>query len=249
MVASEALVGAHARYAYDSTTSVIGCILPPPSRRDPWTAWEDARLAKRAAALAAGQEPGPRDFHGGNCSVPSKGFHAVGGFDSALARGEDFEFGFRLANHGSRFAYSQQALSTNLGSHPYAVWAKNAEAFGRSEIALREGYAPEALADEAASSFRQQNVLNRAAVEFCSGSAALRGPAIACLRIAGRTAHHLRAPALAIAAYSAVYNILYWHGLIDSLGSDRFWPAVRRTTLAEKSPGRRTPHSETRDIG
>ncbi len=248
MIASEALVREHARYAEDPRTSIMGCIAVPPARGDPWTAWEDSQLTNLAAELAAGRAPGPRDFNSGNCSAPSELFHAVGGFGVALARGEDFQLGFRLAGQGGRFAYNQRALSTHLGSHPYAAWAKNAEAFGRSEVALREGFAPKALAEEAAGWFRQRNVLNRAAVRLSSGSAALRWPAVACLGVAGRTAHHLGARALAIAAYSAVYNILYWHGLIDSLGSDRFWPAVRGRRLPKEARDG-APHSETRDIG
>lgn len=238
MIASDALVGEHARYAEDERTSIIGRIVPPPARRDPWTAWEDAQLTKLGAELAAGRTPGPRDFYSGNCSVPSQLFRAVGGFGVGLARGEDFQLGFRLADRGGRFAYSQRALSTHVGAHGYGAWAKNAEAFGRSEIALREGFTRTALAEEAARWYRQRNTLNRAAVRLCAGSAAWRRPVVASFAGAGRAAHYLGARALANAAYSAVYNILYWHGLIDSLGSDQFWPAVRRTTLAERSPGR-----------
>jgi len=236
MIAAGALVGEHARYADDPGTSVIGRITVPPARRNPWTAWEDSQLTKLAAELAAGRAPGPRDFNSGNCSLPSELFHAVGGFAVTLARGEDFKLGYRLAGQGSRFAYNERALCTHLGSHAYAVWATNAEAFGRSEIALQEGVAPTALAEEAAGWYRQRNILNRVAVRLASGNAALRRPAAACIGAVGRAAHHLGARALANAAYSAVYNILYWHGLIDSVGSDRFWPAVQRTALAERNP-------------
>jgi glycosyltransferase involved in cell wall biosynthesis len=228
MIASAALVAEHAGYTEDPSTSVIGRIEPPSSHRDPWMAWEDAQLAKLAAALAAGRAPGPRDFYSGNCSVPSALFHAVGGFDVTLARGEDFQLGFRLADHGGHLAYSQRALSTHLGAHSYAAWTKNAETFGRSEIVLRDGLARETLAKEAAGRYRQRNILNRAAVRFSSGNAALRRILVANLDAAGRAAHHVGLRAPANAAYSAVYNIFYWHGLIDGLGSDQFWRAVRR---------------------
>jgi GT2 family glycosyltransferase len=235
MIASTTLVAEHARYTEDPSTSVIGCMAPPPSYRDPWMAWEDAQLSKLAAVLAAGRAPGPRDFYSGNCSVPSALFHAVGGFDVTLARGEDFQLGFRLADHGGRFAYSQQALSTHLGAHSYAAWTKNAETFGQSEIVLRDGLARETLAEEAAGWYRQRNILNRVAVRFSSGNTALRRILVANLDAAGRAAHHLGLRAPTNAAYSAIYNIFYWRGLIDSLGSDRFWRAVRRTALARRS--------------
>ncbi len=221
MTVSPDLLQAHGQAHAEPGVAAIGQITAPPSRRDAWTAWDDAQLAKLAASLADGtRAPGPRDYYGGNCSVDASLFRQVGGYNIDIERAEDLDLGYRLAAAGALFIYCVDAISVHHGAHRFRSWLRNATAFGRSEVTLAREFGH---GSDFAAWYRDRHSLNRALIRMCSVFPVLRAPAIAALDVAGRAAHAAGGRQVADMAYSAIYNLAYWRGLIGEFGTERFW--------------------------
>jgi glycosyltransferase involved in cell wall biosynthesis len=226
MVATPELIAAHERCHTDPQLAVLGRIIAPPERRDPWTIWDDEQLGLLANSLRGGQRvPGPRDLYGGNCSIAAELFGSVGGFNASTERAEDFDLGYRLAAAGARFVYCEAATSVHHGMHSFGKWVSNATAFGRSEVALaREfGHGPDFF-----TWYRSRHLLNRILVRLCSLYPILETPLVASMDRIGRLGNAVGATAVRSAAYSAIYNLAYWQGLIGAVGSEGFWRDAHR---------------------
>jgi hypothetical protein len=227
-------IEAHMRAHEEPDMSVIGRIVGTGSRSDPWTEWDDAQLAELSDVLGSGGRlPGPRDVYAGNCSVDARLFRAVGGYNASIDRGEDFELGYRLAAAGARFAYCDEALSIHRGAHTFKRWVHNATAFGRAEVTLARDFGHTA---DFAGWYRDRHPLNRMLVRLCCSHPLLQPALLSSIDLVGRASYALGARPIAIAAYSAIYNLSYWLGLIGALGADRFWQDARRPPAASSLP-------------
>jgi glycosyltransferase involved in cell wall biosynthesis len=224
MVATPELVAAHEQCHGDLQLAVIGRIIAPAERRDPWTSWDDAQLALLANSLQGGRRaPGPRDFYSGNCSIAAELFRSVGGFSTSMERAEDFDLGYRLTAVGTRLVYCEAATSVHRGMHSFGNWVNNAAAFGRAEVEMaREfGHGSDFLVW-----YRSRHLLNRILVRLCSRYPFLEAPLVASIDPIGRLGSAVGATAVSSAAYSAIYNLSYWQGLIGAFGSEGFWRGV-----------------------
>jgi len=234
MVATPELIAAHAQCHVGPQLAVIGRIIAPPERRDPWTIWDDAQLATLAKSLQGGRRaPGPRDFYSGNCSIGAELFRSVGGFNQSTERAEDFDLGYRLTTAGARLVYCEAATSVHRGAHSFGNWVGNAAAFGKSEVeAAREfGHGSDFCAW-----YRSRHPLNRILVRLCSWYPILEAPLVASLDRIGRLASASGATAASLAAYSAIYNLAYWQGLIGAFGPKGFWRDVNHYPARESQP-------------
>lgn len=229
------LIEAHARAHVEPGMAVMGRILGPSTRHDPWTAWDDAQLARLADFLStsSGQMPGPREFYAGNCSVEAGLFRVIGGYNTLIERGEDFDLAYRLAAAGARFSYCGKARSVHRGTHSFDRWIRNAAAFGRSEVTLAHEFGHES---DFAAWYRDRHPLNRMLIRLCSNYPLLRKPLIGGINLIGRASYALGAKRVAISAYSAIYNLSYWRGLIDAFGVERFWSDARPYPPAKSLP-------------
>ena len=238
MIATPQLVAEHARYHRGAPDAVvIGHLSVPGSGREPWSAWEDAQVARHYAALDSGTRvPGPRDFFSGNCSVSAPLFNSVLGYNTTLRRTEDLELGYRLHGAGARFHYAAPADSLHLGQHPFDKWLRHARVYGESDVLLGWEHGHEELQTGVFQWFRGRNPLIRRLVRLCSAWPALEMPLIGLMDRLGRGAYRLRARPLANAAYSAVYNLAYWSALSGALGPARFWREVERPAVAFAPP-------------
>lgn len=226
MTVSPDFVEGHANAHAQSGIAAIGRIVAPSTRRDPWTAWDDAHLARLADALVNGRRaPGPRDYYSGNCSVDADLFRAVGGYATNIGRAEDIDLGYRLEAAGARFAYCAEAVSVHHGTHRFENWVRNAAAFGKTEVTLAREFGHSA---DFAGWYRDRHVLNQTLVRACCTYPALQEPVIAAMNLVGRGSYAIGVRDLANAAYSAIYNLAYWQGLISEFGSDRFWREADR---------------------
>lgn len=214
-------VEAHARAHVTPGMAVIGRIAAAGARRDPWTAWDDAQLTRLAGTLgSSGRVPGPREFYSGNCSVEAGLFRAVGGYNTLIERGEDFDLAYRLSAAGARFAYCEGATSVHRGAHSFDRWVRNAAAFGRAEVNLAREFGH---GSDFVAWYRDRHLLNRLLIRLCSRYPLLRLPLVGGIDLIGRASYALGAKRIAVAAYSAIYNLSYWEGLIDAFGVGRFW--------------------------
>jgi GT2 family glycosyltransferase len=234
MTVTPSFIEAHLRAHEGRGMAVIGRIVAAGARPDPWTAWDDAQLDELAECLGnSKQAPGPREFYAGNCSVDAELFRAIGGYNTVIGRGEDFDLGYRLAAAGARFAYCADAPSIHHGAHSFARWVQNAAAFGRSEVTLAREFGH---ASDFAGWYRDRHPLNRMLISLCSRFPRLRTPLIRAIDLAGRACYAVGATRIGIAAHSAIYNLAYWHGLIEAFGAAGFWSDAGRPSATAGVP-------------
>jgi GT2 family glycosyltransferase len=238
MIASPALVGEHARvHVNDPRAVAVGHISVPESGLDPWVRWEYVQVARHYDALKSGvRVPGPRDFYTGNCSVSATLFGQISGFDASLPRTEDLDLGYRLRGVGANFYYREAADSLHLGRHSFDAWLRTSRLYGRCDVVLAWEKGHHELQVEIFRWFNSRQRLSTALVRLCSALPPLETPIVKILDAAGRATSRLGAPRLSVAAYSAINNLAYWLGVIEALGSRKFWDGVKSSKSGPPSP-------------
>jgi len=215
VVPSSNLVAEHARaHASAPNLVVIGTMLEGEGRLSAWVRWEADRLAEQYAAMDKGVwAPTPWQFYTGNASLRIEHLHAAGGFDARFRRAEDIELGFRLAGLGLQFVFHRPASGLHMAERTYASWLSSARQYGRNDI--RFGKTEERVVGE----FKYRNPLTRALVRWGlrhpkPGNAV---PRLAEPLIRAADGLHLRGPSKQVCG--AVFNLSYWLGVADELGS------------------------------
>ncbi len=211
------LVAEHARaHGPAGNRVVIGTMIEPPSRLLPWVRWEARMLAEQYRGMETGAfVPTPWQLYTGNASVAAEHVRRAGGFDPAWKRAEDIELGFRLRDLGCEFVFNPGAEGLHLATRSYRSWLDAAEQYGRNDILF--GKAEERVAGE----FRHRHPLTRALVRWGlrHRRAAARVPVLA--EPAIRAADRMRLGAVAAQLCGAVFNLAYWMGVSDQVGSAR----------------------------
>ena len=193
---------------------VIGPMLEPPVRLQPWVRWESRRLAEQYRAMEAGDwAPTPWQLYTGNASVRVEWIRRAGGFDTSLKRAEDIELGFRLERLGCEFVFNPDAAGLHYATRSYRSWTGAAYQYGRNDILFGKGE------ERAAGQFRYRHPLTRTLVRWAVGHrrAADRLPALAERPIVALDRVGLGR--LADGACGAVFNLGYWLGVCDEVGS------------------------------
>jgi GT2 family glycosyltransferase len=215
-------------------TVVIGPMLPPTSwRRPPWIRWEEAKLLEQYRALTAGEyECTPRQLFTANASIERRQFLDAGGFDPAYARAEDVELGYRLRDLGSRFAFEPRARVTHYPRRTFASWQRTPYQYGRGDVAMHRDKGHQALG-LAFFEFRTRHPLNRALARLCAGRPVPFALVTTGLRAAVRVADVVGAAPVADGALSVLFNLLYWQGVTDELGSRKaVWQSLDASVRA-----------------
>jgi GT2 family glycosyltransferase len=225
VVPSEQLVAFHAAHHEARPNAVvIGPLLAPSFRQQPWIRWESETLLQQYRAMEAGAwEPTPRQFYTGNASVGRDQLIAAGGFDRRFRRGEDVDLAFRLQRCGARFFFESRAGGTHIARRSFASWAEAAREYGRLELAMGPVWGERGLVDVKALEFRRRHSIVRRIVDF-----GLRHPHSARAlmvggRVVGRVLSTLRLWPWARGAYTAMFELAYWRGVDDarqSMGGD-----------------------------
>ena len=209
------LVAEHARgHGEADNRVVIGPMLEPPVRLQPWVRWESRRLAEQYRAMVAGEwAPTPWQLYTGNASLRVDWIRRAGGFDTSLLRAEDVELGFRLERLGCEFVFSPAAAGLHYATRSYRSWIGAGYQYGRNDIVFGKGE------ERAAGQFRYRHPLTRALVHWAvrHRRAADRLPAL--VEPAIRALDALRLASLADRACGAAFNLAYWLGVSDELGS------------------------------
>ncbi|MGI8925950.1 MAG: polysaccharide deacetylase family protein, partial [Tepidiformaceae bacterium] len=89
----------------------------------------------------AERPPPPAECFAGNTSFPTRAFREAGGFNSALARGTDMDFAWRLRAAGLPGLYEEAAVARQHFRTTTARCLREAEAQGRAEVELWRRYA------------------------------------------------------------------------------------------------------------
>jgi glycosyltransferase involved in cell wall biosynthesis len=207
---------------------VMGPLASLPSYRQPWVAWEQAKLEAQYGAMARGDyAPTFRQFWTGNASVFKEHILAVGGFDSAFSRGEDVELGQRLDRRGLQFRFNPRAVGLHHAERSLESWSNAHTSYGRLEVQIFGRLGEDMLLQTLADNFSRLNPLSRWLVRGCVGRTLPLGAATAVLKSSLRLSERFPGP-FAKPACSVLANLLYWDASAKALGGGRIDEVFRK---------------------
>jgi glycosyltransferase involved in cell wall biosynthesis len=223
VLAAPGLVAEHARAhleAPEAQRVVIGTLLPPDTWRSPWVRWELDTVVKQYRAMEEGRyAPTPRQFYTGNASVRLEHVLAEGGFDTGFKRAEDVELAMRLERRGLTFVFRSSASAVHMADRSLRSWVRAARQYGRNDVVLGLRRGRPDMLEAIAREFWERNALTRvfvrAGLRARGVVPALGRPAAAAAWVALR----LGRPRLSHAICSALFNLAYWRGVGDGLGT------------------------------
>ncbi len=211
----------HARaHAESADMVVIGPMLPAPDPTSPWVHWETEILEKQYRCVEEGVwKVTPRQFYTGNASVLRRHILEAGGFDTSFRRSEDVELAFRLQKLGLRFAFHRAAAATHIAERSYDSWLKAAYQYGRNDIAIGYRRKRRDLLQSVAGEFHERHRLTQAFVRTSLRWGWARRLASWTSRLLIASSFKLGMREVSRYACSGVFNLFYWYGIADELGS------------------------------
>jgi GT2 family glycosyltransferase len=217
------LIAAHvAAHQADQDVVVIGPMSPALDwPRPAWVRWEEEKLQVQYRALMAGEYAcTPRQFYTANASLLRARFLAAKGFDPSFKRAEDVELAYRLRDLGARFLFEPRADVVHYPSRSFESWCRTPYLYGCYDVIMHRDKGHETLSC-AAFEFHQRHPLNRLLARLCVGREILVRGAVLTMAGAASAAERLGTRRVAAAALSGLFNLLYWQGVCDELGSRR----------------------------
>jgi glycosyltransferase involved in cell wall biosynthesis len=226
VVAEPQLLGEHARSHHEAGQDVVvfGPMLTPEGfAMAPWVRWEQEMLMKGYRALLRGDWPATaRQFYTGNASLRRSHLLAAGGFDEGLRRAEDVELAYRLADRGLDFVFNMQAAGMHFAERSFRSWLDAAYSYGRNDVIFARDRNQKWLLSAIHQEFRDRHFFIRSLVRVCRGRAWVTRIANAPLKLAADAATFLRVSDVARFAYSGLFNLQYYDGLLNELGDVHF---------------------------
>lgn len=223
------LLASHAEaHAAGSANAVIGVMLAPEGTRLPsWSRWEQEQLEKQYSMMAAGRfEPTPRQFYTANASLARSHLESVAGFDPSFRRAEDVELAYRLRRLGLRFVFRPDAIVTHVPGRSLRAWWQLPLQYGAADVRMCRDKGEPWILKTVSREFQRRSRPVRGAVSRLSGGRR-RSRAVAALAVGvGLGASAVRWFGPARSCYSLAYNILYYQGLSEELGSAAEFRAV-----------------------
>lgn len=226
------LLAAHlARHDHpDDDLVVLGPMNTPPDHQmTPWVAWEQTRLEEQYRDMIEGvYEPTARQFYTGNASVARRHIDAAGGFDPSFRRAEDVELAYRMAAAGVRFVFAAEAIVLHYAERSRSAWLGAAYAYGRNDVLISRDRDQPWLLKAIAREYWTRNRLVRTAARAVLPRRRLAGWVPKALMTAGTATYRAGAARIADAALSGAYNLAYYAGSSEELGSaTAFFDLVR----------------------
>ena len=200
---------------------VVGPMISPAGERlSSWVRWEQEVLDKQYVAMLKGKwGPSPRQFYTANASLARRHFQASGGFDSTYRRAEDVELGYRLRDMGLRFVFQPDAVVTHYARRTLRAWWRIPYQYGMYDVRMWRDKGRRHVLGMIGHEFLQRHPLVQKLVRLSVGGSA-RAKAVAASAVGlAVVAGGVRLNPLARWAYSLTYNLLYYQGVCDELGS------------------------------
>jgi GT2 family glycosyltransferase len=220
------LLGEHARSHREAGKDVVvlGPMLTPEDfEMAPWVRWEQEMLMKQYRALLRGDWPATaRQFYTGNASLRRSQILTAGGFDEGFRRGEDVELAYRLANKGLCFVFNMQAVGMHFAERSFGAWLDTAYTYGRNDVIFARDRNQKWLLSAIRREFRDRHFFVRSLVRVCRGRSRLTRIASSALGLAADAASLLRASDIERFAYSGLFNLQYYNGLLNELDDAHF---------------------------
>ena len=228
------LLSEHARSHREAAHDVVvfGPLLTPEGfEMTPWVRWEQEMLMKGYRALLNGDWPASaRQFYSGNASLRRSHILAIGGFDEGFRRAEDVEFAYRLADKGLDFVFNIDAAGMHFAERSFRAWLDMAHTYGRNDVIFARDRNQKWLLPAIQKEFRDRHFLIRSLVRVCGGRSWLTAIASSALKRSADVATLVRARGIERFAYSGLFNLQYYDGLLNELNDKHFL-----LTAAEKS--------------
>jgi GT2 family glycosyltransferase len=220
------LLGEHARSHHEAghDVVVVGPLLTPEGfSMAPWVRWEQDMLIKGYRALLRGDWPmTARQFYSGNASLRRSHILAAGGFDEGFRRAEDVELAYRLADKGLDFVFNIQAVGMHFAERSFRAWLDAAHTYGRNDVIFARDRNQEWLLSAVRQEYQDRHFLIRSLVRLCRGRSRLISIASSALKLAADAATLLRASDIERFAYSGLFNLHYYTGLLNELDDVHF---------------------------
>jgi GT2 family glycosyltransferase len=227
---TEGLVGEHLRcHESEKDVVVMGPLASLPHYRQPWVAWEQAKLEAQYEAMVRGDwQPTFRQFWTGNASVAREHVVAVGGFNDAFLRAEDVELGFRLHERGLKFRFNPAARGLHHVERSLEGWMNAHRSYGRLEPSIFAKDGAFEIEKVLGDNWSTLHPATRWLVRRCIDSSPRQKAASFVLCSLLKLEEKTQAPILASQMCGALANILYWRACREEIGMDRAHRIMRR---------------------
>lgn len=200
----------HERYPEAFVT--LGAMrLPQHMQLPPWNEWEVLSLAGRYRSLETGNaEAGPEDLFTANAMMPLDILKALGGFNVSLKRAEDVELASRLADQGVKFRFLAEAGVVHCPVRTLRGWKKIPVNYAKAHWEMAAGDPDQSGVTTGAPNLDSMHWLTQFAVLVFSKRSLSSDVFCAAAQGLGIIAHRLQFKGLSYAAFSSVYNVLYF---------------------------------------
>jgi GT2 family glycosyltransferase len=199
--------------------AALGPLLTPEDfAMAPWVRWEQEMLMKQYSALLRGEwQPSWRQFYTGNASLKRAHILAAGGFNESFRRAEDVDLACRLAARGVDFVFTMKAAGMHYADRSYRSWLDAAYAYGRNDAIFSRDPNRKWLLPEVNRIFQGRHSMIRLLARSCGGRPLLTSLMVSALKLTADAATLVHGDRIESAAYSALFNLQYYNGLIGEL--------------------------------
>lgn len=222
IVADPGLIAEHVRLHQHKGPDVVvlgPMLIPSDSKLLPWVHWEQEMLVKQYDDMLAGRwEPTARQFYTGNASIARQHIIEVGGFNPKFRRAEDVELAYRLARKGLQFVFAPRAVSYHYAERSFRSWLVTPYAYGRNDVIFTRDHCQKWLLPQVFREFHRRNRLVRLLIHVCAGRELPAQIAVLVLKNISFVCNRLGLRYIARISYSGIFNLRYYHGVIDELG-------------------------------
>jgi len=226
VVPEAGLLAEHVRAHHEADREVIvlGPLLTPEGfAMAPWARWEQEMLMKQYKAMLRGDwQPSARQFYTGNASLRRSHILSVGGFDESFRRAEDVELAYRLAARGLGFVFTMKAAGMHYVERSYQSWLHAAYMYGHNDVIFARDRNQKWLLSAIHEEFQGRHKIIRSLVRLCRGRSWLASLTTSALKLTADAATLVHANGVERSAYSGLFNLRYYSGLIDELDDSQF---------------------------
>jgi glycosyltransferase involved in cell wall biosynthesis len=226
----------HARLqdTYNGQAVVIGPMhMPPlPWRPAPWVGWELSRLAEQYHSMLSGDwQPTPRQFYTANASVARQKLIQAGGFDPRFRRAEDVELAYRLEEGGVPFVFAPQAIVYHYAERSFAAWKAIPYAYGVNDVIFAQQKGQSWLLPTVYREYHTRHPLTKSITWLCLSHGLLTRVLTLFLKQFSLLTDRLGMIKLSQLACSGIFNMYYYQGISDGLGSRKAFFSATRTAV------------------
>jgi len=204
----------------DDVISIGPMLTPLDVELSPWVSWEQRMLEKQYDQVRSGVfEVSARQFYTANAAVRRHHLIAAGGFDESFRRAEDVELAYRLGERGLKFTFVEDAVGYHYAERSYESWRTNAYLYGRNDVIFGRDRGQPWILPLIRFQFESRHPAVRVLTRIAIPRPRLHRVVDRVLRAATAVGRLTRVKAVARFSLSAIYNLAYYEGVTDELGS------------------------------